>query len=105
MGQQRRRVVFTPLSERQLRRLPLYAQRAIVDGIRIHLIGNDPHETTRNKFQLRRPSNPADYELRVQNWRVFYRLEESADLTKIKVTLVGEKQGDRLIIDRKEFQL
>ena len=98
-------VVFTPVADRQLRRLPLYVQRIVVDGLRTQLIENDPQETARNKFRLRRPSAHADYELRLENWRVFYRVEEAGERLKVKIALIGEKQGHRLIIEGEEFAL
>ncbi len=102
----KRNVVFVAAADRQLQRLPIYAQRLILEGIRTHLINNDPREKTRNKFQLRRPSEHTDYELRLQNWRVFYRVEEeSAQSVKAKITLIGEQQGNRLIIEGEDFLL
>lgn len=99
-------VVFVPAAARQLGRLPLYAQRFIIDGIRTHLIENDPKERTRNKFQLKRPSVHTDYELRLQNWRVFYRVEEENDFSvKVKITLIGRKEGDQLVVEGEEFHL
>ena len=61
----------------------------------------DPAETTRNKFRLRRASQHADFELRVERWRIFYRVETDA----VVITLFGEKHGDRLIIGGEEFEL
>jgi len=46
----------------------------VKDGIRAHLQDNDPTEESRNKFRLRRPSPHAEYELRLGDARVFYRV-------------------------------
>ena len=35
----------------------------VLEGIRIHLVGNDPLQVTRNKFPLKRPSVYAEREL------------------------------------------
>ena len=83
----------------------MYAQRIVVDGIRTHLIDNDPLESTRNKFQRRRPPSRTDFELRLENGRVFYRVEEGVHRAKTKIALVGEKQGGRLMIEGEEFAL
>ena len=55
----------------------------------------------RNRFRLRRPSLFADYELRVRNLRVFYRIRG----THVLVAMIGKKVGDMLVIDGKEFVL
>ncbi|MGA2261650.1 MAG: hypothetical protein ABSH28_09460 [Acidobacteriota bacterium] len=44
---------------------------------------------------MRRPSEYADYELRVGQWRVFYRMDQD----QVIATLLGEKEGNLLIVD------
>jgi hypothetical protein len=67
---------------------------------------NDPREETRRRFRLRRASAYADYELRLESWRVFYRIEENTTtLTKVKITLIGEKRGNTLVVEGKEVRL
>ena len=61
----------------------------------------DPREGSRNKFRLRRASEHAEYELRIDPWRVFYRVEGGT----VQVVLIGEKRGDRLLIEGEEFFL
>ena len=102
----KRTVVFTPDSLRQLGQFPAYVQRMVTQGIRTHLIDNDPAEKTLKKFPLHRPSSNADYELRIAEWRIFYRIEQifSSD-SKTKITLIGEKRGNSLIVEGKEIQL
>ena len=56
---------------------------------------------TRNRFRLRRLSPHADFELRVEPWRVFYRVQEEL----VIVELIGLKKGNVLLIDGKEFDL
>jgi hypothetical protein len=65
-------------------------RRLVLDGIKVHLIENDPLVVTRNKFPLRRPSTHAERELRLDNWRVFYIVMDNAD--PIIVNLIGEKR-------------
>jgi len=60
-----------------------------------------PPQEDRHRFRLRRASAYADFELRVQQWRVFYRVQESL----VTVELIGRKEGNRLLIEGKEFAL
>jgi hypothetical protein len=43
----------------------------------------------------------ADFELRVEPWRVFHRVQEE----RVVVELIGRKKGDVLVIEGKEFEL
>ncbi len=71
------------------------------EGIELHLSRNSPLEQTRNKFRLRRLSAYAEYELRLGEHRVFYRVRDGI----VDVVLIGEKRGDRLPIEGEEFEL
>lgn len=95
------RVVLSDTAARLFRALPKAQQREVKDGIRLHLQENDPAEETRNKFRLRRPSGHADYELRLGDVRVFYRVREET----VQVVLIEEKRGNRLVIGSEEFEL
>ena len=70
-------------------------------GIRQHLAETDPRQSSRNNFRLRRASQFAEYELRLDRWRVFYRLRDE----RVEVVLIGEKRGSVLFIDPEEFKL
>ena len=78
-------------------------RKAVLDGIKTHLVENDPSEVTRNKFPLRRPSSHAERELRLDPWRVFYTLLDDGDL--VLVNLIGEKRKNKLFICGEEFEL
>jgi len=78
-------------------------RKLVLDGIKLHLVENDPLATTRNKFPLRRPSQHAERELRLDNWRVFYAVMDDGLL--VLVSLIGEKRGNKLFIDGEEFEL
>ena len=78
-------------------------RRFVLDGIRTHLLDNDPVEGTRNKFILRRPSAHAERELRLGEWRVFYTVTQKAG--RATVNLIGEKRNNKLYIGGKEFEL
>ena len=58
-------------------------------------------QTTRNKFRLRRASEFAEYELRLDPWRVFYRVRGKM----VEVVMIGEKKGNKLLISGEEFIL
>jgi hypothetical protein len=51
-------------------------------------------------IRLRRPSG-VDYELRIRDWRAFYRVVGDT----VQVALIGRKSGNFLIIDHKRFIL
>lgn len=95
------RVVFSPAALRQYKRLPAAARSLLKKEIREELGLQDPMVETRNRFRLRRLSPHADFELRVEPWRVFYRVQEEL----VIVELIGLKKGNVLLIDGKEFDL
>lgn len=94
-------VVFSPAAVRQFKRLPAAARSLLKEVIRERLAEQNPTEETRNRFRLRRLSEYAEYELRVDPWRVFYRVQEKT----VTVELIGLKKGNVLLIAGKEFKL
>jgi len=78
-------------------------RRFVLEGIRTHLVDNDPSDVTRNKFALKRPSAHAERELRLDNWRVFYTV--LGDDSLVVVNLIGEKRKSKLLIAGEEFEL
>ncbi len=95
-------VVFKPQALAHLRWLPVRQQRMVTDGVRRHLVDNDPRVETRNKFRLRRKSGAADFELRLaEGLRVFYRIGGS----ETTITVIGRKLGNALIVGGEEFVL
>ena len=92
---------FSPDAVRQLRALRTNDRGLVKEQIREQLGESDATQDTRNRFRLRRPSRVADYELRIRDWRVFYRVVDDA----VQVALIGRKRGNFLIIDRKRFIL
>src|SRR5262245_9263884 len=97
----KRRVELSPDAVRQLRALRANDRRLVQEQIRAQLGETDATEETRNRFRLRRPSRAADYELRIRDWRVFYRVINDA----VQVALIGRKRGNFVIIDRRRFIL
>jgi mRNA-degrading endonuclease RelE of RelBE toxin-antitoxin system len=96
-----RDVGFTPDAVRQLTKLPKAMRTLIKEAVREHLRDADPSQATRNKFRLRRASRFADFELRADPWRVFYRL----DGKRVLVTLSGEKRDAVLVVEGEELKL
>ena len=96
-----REVVFSEEALRQFSRLGKVDRAFLKEGIRKHLALADPAQRSRNKFRLRRASPFAEFELRLDPWRVFYRLAED----RVEVTLIGEKRGSLLFIGGEEFTL
>lgn len=94
-------VFLSESAVRQLRRIPKGKRALLKDGIRQHLAEADPLQPSRNKFRLRRPSAHAEFELRMDRWRVFYRVREG----RVEVALIGEKAGATLVIEGEEFIL
>lgn len=95
------RVVFSPAAVRQYKRLPAAARSLLKKAIHEQLALQDATKETRNRFRLRRLSQLADYELRIETWRVFYRVVEEV----VIVELIGRKRGNVLLIGGKEFEL
>jgi mRNA-degrading endonuclease RelE of RelBE toxin-antitoxin system len=81
-------VVFSPAAVRHFKRLPAAARSLLKEVIRERLAEQDPTQETRNRFRLRRISEYADYELRIDPWRVFYRVQEKT----VAVELIGLKR-------------
>jgi mRNA-degrading endonuclease RelE of RelBE toxin-antitoxin system len=97
--------VFSPAARRQLEQFRVYDQRKIVAGIRKYLIDSDPGEETRHKFALRPPSEHADYELRIGDFRVLYNIEAGDGVVRLIIAIIGTKVRDRLIVEGEELIL
>lgn len=61
-----------------------------------------PGEETRNLKHLR-SNNLAEWELRVNQFRVFYDIDEQASI--VEVVAIGYKRGNRLFVAGKEYEL
>jgi mRNA-degrading endonuclease RelE of RelBE toxin-antitoxin system len=79
----------------------LRARKLLKTALAERLEKQDPTHADRNRFPLRRPSPYAAYELRVESWRVFYQIVDE----EVQITLIGRKEGNRLIIEGEEFKL
>lgn len=95
------RVVLSDTAVRNLKRIPKSKQSALVDGMRKRLSESNPLQNGRNEFRLRRASEFAEFELRLDPWRVFYRVQNNV----VEVIMIGEKRGGKLFVEGEEFTL
>src|SRR5262249_51119794 len=88
-------------AERHLDGLSARNRRTVLDSIEEQL-RHEPTAQTRNRKPLR--ENPlANWELRVEKFRVLYDVE--VDEGVVLVAAIAVKDGNRFIIDGEEFQL
>jgi len=86
---------------RHLEALKRYERNRVLDAIKAHLRFH-PDEEMRNKKLLR--DNPlADWELRVQPFRVFYEVD--AERKAVRIVAIGVKERDRLIVGGVEIEI
>ena len=57
------------------------------------------------KFALDPPPDCADYELRVGDFRVLYRVEQEGETIRVIVALIGKKERNKLIVEGEVFEL
>lgn len=87
------------LSDLQLFRT--YEQRQIIEAIETQL-SYQATQPTRNRKQLR-PNNLAEWELRIDNIRMFYDVDTERSL--VKILAIGYKEGNTLFIHGEEYDL
>src|SRR2546427_6528005 len=91
-------IVFTTEALEDLRLFRKGERTRIIEAIEEQL-SHEPNHETRNRKRLR-PNQTAEWVLRVDRFRVFYDIEESAHL--VKVEAVWYKRGSRPFIYAKE---
>lgn len=92
---------FTPEALEDLQTFRAYEQRQIILAIEEQL-QYQPIQPTRNRKRLR-PNNLAEWELRVDTFRVFYDVDE--DLSVVKIEAIGYKEGNTLYIHGEVYEL
>ena len=94
-------IEFSPSALEDLKSLRKSEQKKVVERIETQL-QHEPTVQTRNRKRLR-PNDVAEWELRVDGFRVFYNVVE----TKIMVTIeaIGIKIGNVLFIRGESRQL
>ncbi len=94
-------IEFTPESLDDIRRFKKFEQQKIFSEIKTHL-SYQPTVETRNRKQLR-PNDVAEWELRINKIRVFYDVSQQVRIVKIEA--VGLKEGSKLFLHGKEYNL
>ena len=94
-------IAFAPSALEDIQRFRKREQRIIFDAIEDQL-SHQPNVETRNRKKLR-PNQVAEWELRVDKYRVFY--DASTDSNTVEVKMVGIKEGSRLFVRGVEYQL
>lgn len=92
---------FTPEALDDLQSFRAFEQRQIVQAIDEQL-QYQPTQPTRNRKRLR-PNNLAEWELRIDRFRVFYDVDEVVSIVKIEA--IGYKEGNKLYIQGEEYEL
>jgi mRNA-degrading endonuclease RelE of RelBE toxin-antitoxin system len=101
LGSSMFRIVFTPEAIDDLRQFRKYDQQHIIAAIETPLLHQLAHET-RHRKRLR-PNALAEWELRVQTFRVFYDVDATQRV--VKIAAVGHKEGNILFLHGEEYQL
>lgn len=91
--------MLSPDAVRQFRKLRAAERARVRDAMEASLANDDALVETRNRLRLRRASEAAEFELRVGDVRVFYRVAG----TEVQVVLMGKKRGNSVVIDGKRF--
>jgi mRNA-degrading endonuclease RelE of RelBE toxin-antitoxin system len=92
-------VNITPSARADIRSFKVYEQRIIASGIRAYLTRDALVETDRRK--LLEPNSLAPWELRIDNYRVFYDVEDDT----VHIIAVGHKDHNDLFIRGKKARL
>jgi mRNA-degrading endonuclease RelE of RelBE toxin-antitoxin system len=95
------RIAFTPEAVGDLDQLRKFDARRIIAGIELQLT-ETPALPTRNRKRLR-PNKLAEWELRIENFRVFYDVIESEVV--VRIVTVGSKVGNELFIRGERYVL
>ena len=94
-------IKFTPEAIEDLRWFSRVERKRILAEMESRL-SYEPAIETRNRKRLR-PNKLAEWELRVDRFRVFFDIDQENRL--IKVEAVGYKRGSRLFIHGEEYEL
>jgi len=78
-----------------------FEQQKIISGIDEQLT-YEPAVETRNRFRMR-PNVVAEWELRIEQYRIFYNVAETVQIVRIEV--IGFKTGNQLFVRGKRRSL
>jgi mRNA-degrading endonuclease RelE of RelBE toxin-antitoxin system len=94
-------IEFTQEAIRDLKSFRKFEQQIIISGIETQL-KYEPTVETRNCFPMR-PNDVAEWELRIDKYRVFYNVESEVQIVSIEV--IGFKSGNQLFVRGKRRDL
>jgi mRNA-degrading endonuclease RelE of RelBE toxin-antitoxin system len=94
---------FTKTASGHVRSYRKFEQRIILDGIEQQLL-NEATTETRHRKRLSE-NEVSDWELRIQQFRVFYDVLTEDDRRIVKVKAVGHEDHNTLYIGGKEVPL
>ena len=94
---------FTETAANHVRGYRKYDQQIILDGIDEQL-RHEPLAESLNKKRLG-ANELSDWELRIQDFRVFYDVEAEAESGLVKIKAVGHKEHNKLYIGGEEVTL
>src|SRR5262245_55601809 len=80
-----------------------FDQKIILDGIEQQLV-HEPLTETRSWARLG-PNELADWELRVEKFRVFYDVDVGDERSAVKIKAVGHKEHNTLFVAGREVRL
>jgi mRNA-degrading endonuclease RelE of RelBE toxin-antitoxin system len=93
------RIELTPEAADDLESMRTFDARRVVAAIESQLT-HEPTRETRNRKRLR-PNELAEWELRVDVFRVFYDVLDEV----VKIVAIGLKQGNELFIHGERYEL
>ena len=94
-------IEFTPEAVEDLQSFRKFEQQKIISGIETQL-RYEPTKETRNRFRMR-PNEIAEWELRIGKYRVFYNVEDTAQI--ISIEIIGFKAGNKLFVRGKRRKI
>ena len=94
-------IEFTPSALEDLQSFRKFEQQQVIEEIETQLT-YEPTVETRNRFRMR-PNEVAEWELRIDRFRVFYNVEQQVRIVSIEV--VGYKIGSQLYVRGKKRTL
>ena len=93
------RIQLTPEAVDDLGSMRTFDVRRVVAAVESQL-SQEPTQETRNRKRLR-PNGLAEWELRVDAFRVFYDVDDET----VSIVAIGLKRGDQLFIHGERYEL
>lgn len=93
------KIEFTTEAIEDIRMFRKHERKRIIEGIEDQL-KYQPVQETRNRKKLR-PNQIAEWELRIDKFRIFYDVDEGS----VRIEAVGYKKGSTLFIHGEEYRL